>query len=198
MYRIEGLMKRQNIIDGRCGWCAGDELYTKYHDTEWGRPAEDEKILFEFLILEGAQAGLSWITILRKRKSYREAFLGFEPEAVAKMTEKDIDRLMQESGIIRNRMKIRSAVNNAKHFLEVQQEFGSFRNYILSFLPGKKPIVNHFKSLEEIPAVSPESEAISRDMKKRGFNFFGPVCCYSFLQAAGFVNDHLEGCICRR
>ena len=114
------------------------------------------------------------------------------------MTEKDIDRLMQESGIIRNRMKIRSAVNNAKHFLEVQQEFGSFRNYILSFLPGKKPIVNHFKSLEEIPAVSPESEAISRDMKKRGFSFFGPVCCYSFLQAAGFVNDHLEGCICRR
>ena len=185
MYRIEGLMKRQDIIDGRCGWCAGDELYTKYHDTEWGRPAEDERILFEFLILEGAQAGLSWITILRKRESYREAFRGFEPETVAKMTEEDIDRLMQESGIIRNRMKIRSAVNNAKHFLEVQQEFGSFRNYILSFLPGKKPIVNHFKSLEEIPAVSPESEAISRDMKKRGFSFFGPVCCYSFLQAAG-------------
>ena len=168
----------QDMIDGRCGWCGTDGLYVKYHDEEWGRPVTDDGKLFEFLVLESAQAGLSWITILRKREGYRKAFCNFDAGKVARMTDDDVERLMHFDGI-------------------VKEEFGSFRDYTLSFFPGGKPITNHFRSLNEIPASSPESDAMSRDMKKRGFKFFGPTICYAHLQASGFVNDHLTGCICR-
>ena len=190
-------MERTDIIGGRCGWAGTDELYVKYHDEEWGRPTTDERTLFEFLALESAQAGLSWITILRKREGYRQAFHHFDVEKVARMTEADIDRLTGFEGIVRNRRKIAATVHNARLFIEVQREFGSFYRYILSFLPGEKPIIHHFTAIEQIPATSPESDAISRDMKRRGFRFFGSTCCYAFLQAAGFVNDHLEGCCCK-
>ena len=187
----------QDMIDGRCGWCGTDGLYVKYHDEEWGRPVTDDGKLFEFLVLESAQAGLSWITILRKREGYRKAFCGFDAGKVARMTDDDVERLMHFDGIVRNRLKIKAAITNARLFLAVQEEFGSFRDYTLSFFPGGKPITNHFRSLNEIPASSPESDAMSRDMKKRGFKFFGPTICYAHLQASGFVNDHLTGCICR-
>jgi len=188
----------ENMVNGRCGWCGTDELYMRYHDEEWGRLVTDDKTLFEFLVLEGAQAGLSWITILRKREGYREAFHGFDVEKVARMTDADVERLMQFDGIVKNRLKIKSAINNAKLFIEIQQEFGSFYDYTLSFFPGGKPIVNNVKSLADIPATSPESDAMSRDMKKRGFKFFGSTICYAHLQAAGFVNDHLVNCRCRK
>ncbi|MFA5651347.1 MAG: DNA-3-methyladenine glycosylase I [Proteiniphilum sp.] len=187
----------EDIINGRCGWCGTDELYVRYHDEEWGRLVTDDKTLFEFLILEGAQAGLSWITILRKREGYREAFHSFDVEKVARMTEADVERLMLFDGIIRNRLKIKSAINNAKLFIRIQEEFGSFYDYTASFFPNRKPIVNHFKSLGEVPATSLESDAMSRDMKKRGFKFFGSTICYAHLQATGFVNDHLEKCQAR-
>ena len=187
----------QDMIDGRCGWCGTDGLYVKYHDEEWGRPVTDDGKLFEFLVLESAQAGLSWITILRKREGYRKAFCGFDAGKVARMTDDDVERLMHFDGIVRNRLKIKATITNARLFLAVQEEFGSFRNYTLSFFPGGKPITNHFRSLNEIPASSPESDAMSRDMKKRGFKFFGSTICYAHLQASGFVNDHLTGCICR-
>lgn len=183
-----------DIINGRCGWCGADELYVRYHDEEWGRLVTDDRKLFEFLILEGAQAGLSWITILRKREGYREAFLDFDPERVARMTPADVERLMYFPGIIRNRLKIGSAINNARLFMGIQAEFGSFYNYTASFFPNEQPIVNHFTSLSGIPATSPQSDAMSRDMKKRGFTFFGSTICYAHLQATGFVNDHLAGC----
>lgn len=188
----------EDIIKGRCGWCGTDELYVRYHDEEWGRLVTDDRKLFEFLILEGAQAGLSWITILRKREGYREAFHGFDVEKVARMTEADLERLMQFDGIIRNRLKIKSAISNAKLFIRIQEEFGSFYEYTLSFFPDRQPIVNHFKSLGEVPATSPESDEMSRDMKKRGFKFFGSTICYAHLQATGMVNDHLVGCLCRK
>ncbi len=188
----------EDLINKRCGWAGTDDLYIKYHDEEWGRLVTDDKILFEFLVLESAQAGLSWITILRKREGYRKAFYNFDVEIVAKMTTEDIERLMQFEGIIRNRLKITSTITNAQHFMAIQKEFGSFYNYILSFFPGKKPIVNKFKSIKEVPAATPESDAMSKDMKKRGFKFFGSTICYAFLQAAGFVDDHLEECICRK
>ncbi len=187
----------EDIIKGRCGWCGTDELYVRYHDEEWGRLVTDDKKLFEFLILEGAQAGLSWITILRKREGYREAFHGFDVEKVARMTEGDVERLMQFDGIIRNRLKIKSAISNAKLFIRIQEEFGCFYDYTASFFPDRQPIVNHFKSLNEVPATSSESDAMSRDMKKRGFKFFGSTICYAHLQATGMVNDHLVDCICR-
>lgn len=187
----------EDIINGRCGWCGTDELYVRYHDEEWGRLVTDDKKLFEFLILEGAQAGLSWITILRKREGYREAFHGFDVEKVARMTEADVERLMLFDGIIRNRLKIKSAISNAKLFIRVQEEFGCFYDYTASFFPDRQPIVNHFKSLNEVPTTSPESDAMSRDMKKRGFKFFGSTICYAHLQATGMVNDHLVDCICR-
>ena len=187
----------QDMIDGRCGWCGTDGLYVKYHDEEWGRPVTDDGKLFEFLVLESAQAGLSWITILRKREGYRKAFCNFDAGKVARMTDDDVERLMHFDGIVRNRLKIKAAITNARLFLAVQEEFGSFRDYTLSFFPGGKPITNHFRSLNEIPASSPESDAMSRDMKKRGFKFFGSTICYAHLQASGFVNDHLTGCICR-
>lgn len=184
----------QDLINGRCGWCGTDELYVKYHDEEWGKPVAEDKRLFEFLILESAQAGLSWITVLKKREGYRKAFHQFDVKKVARMTVDDIDRLTQFDGIIKNRKKIEAAVGNAKLFMEIQKEFGSFRDYVLSFFPNKRPVVNHIKTLSRIPSVSPESEAMSKDMKKRGFKFFGPTVCYAFLQATGFINDHLEGC----
>ncbi|MBD9136274.1 MAG: DNA-3-methyladenine glycosylase I [Alistipes sp.] len=187
----------QDMIDGRCGWCGTDGLYVKYHDEEWGKPVADDGRLFEFLVLESAQAGLSWITILRKREGYRKAFCGFDAGKVARMTDDDVERLMHFDGIVRNRLKIKAAITNARLFLAVQEEFGSFRNYTLSFFPDGKPITNHFRSLSEIPVSSPESDAMSRDMKKRGFKFFGSTICYAHLQASGFVNDHLTGCICR-
>ena len=187
----------QDMIDGRCGWCGTDGLYVKYHDAEWGRPVTDDGTLFEFLVLESAQAGLSWITILRKREGYRKAFCNFDAGKVARMTDDDVERLMHFDGIVKNRLKIKATITNARLFLAVQEEFGSFRDYTLSFFPGGKPITNHFRSLNEIPASSPESDAMSRDMKKRGFKFFGPTICYAHLQASGFVNDHLTGCICR-
>lgn len=188
----------QDIINGRCSWCGTDTLYTDYHDREWGRLVTDDRVLFEFLVLESAQAGLSWLTILRKREGYRKAFCGFDPERVAQMTDEDVERLMQCDGIVRNRRKIMASITNARAFLVVQREFGSFYEYTLSFFPDRKPIVHSFKSLSELPVSSPESDAMSRDMKRRGFKFFGTVICYAHLQATGFVNDHLEGCVCRR
>ncbi len=189
----------QDLIDGRCGWCGTDPLYTGYHDREWGKPVTDERTLFEFLLLEGAQAGLSWLTILRKRDSYRRAFHNFDPRAVAAMSDGELEELRnQESGIVRNRLKIEAARNNARLFLAVGQEYGSFYNYLISFFPDRQPIVNHWDRLEQVPVSSPESDAISRDMKRRGFKFFGTTICYAFLQATGFVNDHLTGCRCRQ
>lgn len=187
----------EDLINARCGWAGTDELYIKYHDEEWGKLVTDDKSLFEFLVLESAQAGLSWITILRKREGYREAFHHFDVEKVAQMTSEDIERLMKFDGIVKNRLKINSTIHNAKLFMVIQQEFGSFYKYILSFFSEQPPIVNNFKSLSQVPATSPESDAMSKDMKKRGFKFFGSTICYAFLQAAGFVNDHLDDCFCK-
>lgn len=187
----------EDLINNRCGWAGTDELYIKYHDEEWGKPVSNDKTLFEFLVLESAQAGLSWITILRKREGYREAFHHFDVEKVAEMTSEDVERLMKFDGIVKNRLKIQSTINNAKLFMAIQKECGSFCKYTLSFFPEQQPIVNNFKTLSQIPASSPESDAMSKDMKKRGFKFFGSTICYAFLQATGFVNDHLEGCLCK-
>ena len=191
-------MTTEDLINGRCGWCGTDSLYIKYHDEEWGRLVTDDKTLFEFLTLESAQAGLSWITILRKREGYRKAYHDFDVHKVAQMTEQDVERLMQNEGIVRNRLKLKAAINNAKLFIAIQQEFGSFYKYTLSFFPEQKPIVNQLKSMKDIQATSPESDAMSKDMKKRGFKFFGSTICYAHLQAAGFVNDHLVDCVCRK
>ena len=180
--------------NGRCDWCKSDLLYIKYHDEEWGKEVTDDQKMFEFLVLESAQAGLSWITILKRRDAYRNAFADFNAEKVAEMTEQDVERLMQDSGIIRNRKKIESTITNARHFLEIQKEFGSFCNYMKSFLPENKPIINHWKTLSEIPVSTPLSDAISKNMKKRGFKFFGTTICYAHLQAVGYVNDHLDRC----
>jgi len=187
----------QNTIT-RCGWCGNDPLYVRYHDEEWGREVNDDKKMFEFLVLESAQAGLSWFTILKRRENYRKAFANFNARKVAQFSAADIERLMQNEGIIRNRAKIESAVSNARIFLEIQKEYGSFCDYLKSFLPDGKPIVNHWKTLQELPATSPISDAISKDLKKRGFKFFGSVICYAHLQAVGYVNDHLISCFCRK
>jgi len=181
----------------RCGWCGTDPLYTKYHDEEWGKPVYDDQTLFEFLILEGAQAGLSWITILRRREGYRKAFADFDVQQVAAFTEADAERLMNDPGIIRNKLKVNAAISNARLFIAVQKEFGSFSKYIWGFLPGGQPVVNHFKGMAEVPARTEISDAISKDMKKRGFKFFGTTICYAHMQATGMVNDHIEGCIAR-
>ena len=180
--------------DRRCDWCKSNPVYIKYHDEEWGKEVADDLKMFEFLVLESAQAGLSWITILKRRDAYRNAFADYNAEKVAKMTEQDVERLMQDSGIIRNRKKIEATLSNARHFLEIQKEFGSFCNYLRTFLPEGQPIINHWKTLSEIPASTPLSDAISKDMKKRGFKFFGTTICYAHLQAVGYVNDHLEEC----
>jgi len=176
----------------RCGW-AKNELNIPYHDTEWGVPLHDDNALFEFLILEGAQAGLSWDTILRKRDNYREAFDNFDPTIVAKYDEEKCGELLLNEGIIRNRLKIKSAVENAKAFLKVQKEFGSFDKYIWSFVGGK-PLDNKLKSSGDVPVKTEISDAISKDLKKRGFNFVGSTIMYAFMQATGMVNDHLTSC----
>lgn len=177
----------------RCGWCTGSDLYAAYHDEEWGTPCHDDRTLFEFLILEGAQAGLSWVTILRKRDAYREAFDGFDPAKVAAYDEDRIQALMENEGIVRNRAKIRSAIGNARSFLETTWEFGSFDHYIWGFVGGQ-PIVNRFADLSEVPAETEISRAMSKDLKKRGFRFAGPTICYAFMQATGMVDDHLLSC----
>ncbi len=187
----------QNLEKQRCGWCGTDPLYVKYHDEEWGREVTDDHKMFEFLVLEGAQAGLSWSTILKRRENYRKAFADFDVHKVAQFTGEDVERLMQDSGIIRNRLKIASTISNAYHFLEVQKEFGTFCSYLKSFLPEGKIIVNHWKTLDQIPASTDLSDVISKDMKKRGFKFFGTTICYAHLQAVGFVNDHLVDCYYR-
>jgi len=178
----------------RCDWSASDPIYIKYHDEEWGKEVTDDQAMFEFLVLESAQAGLSWLTILKRRDGYRNAFADFNAEKVARMTEQDVERLMHDNRIIRNRLKIKATITNAQQFLEIQKQFGSFCNYLREFLPDRKPIINHWKTLSEIPASTPLSDAISKDMKKRGFKFFGTTICYAHLQAVGYVNDHLEGC----
>ncbi len=180
-------------MNTRCGWCGDDPLYCAYHDEEWGVPVHDDRKLFEFVVLEGAQAGLSWITILRRREGYRQAFAGFDPERVARFTEADQERLLQDPGIIRNRQKVASAVGNARAFLKVQEEFGSFDRYVWGFVDGR-PIVNRFRSLSEIPARTPLAETLSKDLKRRGFRFVGPTIVYAHMQATGMVNDHLLEC----
>jgi len=177
----------------RCEWCGDDELYVKYHDTEWGVPVYDDQKHFEFLVLESAQAGLSWITILRKRENYRKAYDNFDPKKVARYTEAKKEKLLADAGIVRNRLKIEASINNAKHFLEIQKEFGSFSDYIWSFTKGK-PVTGKYKTLGEIPARSELSDAVSADLKKRGFKFLGSVIIYSHLQATGIINDHLTSC----
>lgn len=177
----------------RCGWAGEESMMLDYHDTEWGVPVHDDRELFEFLILEGAQAGLSWATILNRREGYREAFANFDVQTVAEFTESDFERLVQDKRIIRNKLKIRSAINNAQHFLEVQREFGSFSNYIWQFVDNKA-IQNKFNTLSEIPASTPLSIEISKDLKKRGFNFVGPTICYAYMQSIGIVNDHITSC----
>ena len=164
-----------------------------YHDREWGMPLHDDRKLFEFIVLDGAQAGLSWSTVLRKRENYRKAFQGFDPAVVARYTEKDVQRLLKDVGIIRNRLKIESAITNAKMFLDIQKEFASFDAYIWQFVDNK-PIQHAFRRLAQIPATSNESDAMSKDLKKRGFKFVGSTICYAFMQAAGLVNDHLVDC----
>ena len=176
----------------RCEW-ATEEPNLSYHDKEWGRPEHDDQKLFEFLILEGAQAGLSWITILKRREGYRKAFSNFDAKKVAKYNQKQIAKLIKDESIIRNRLKITSAVNNAKQFLKVQQEFGTFDKYIWSFVD-HKPIKNKFKKLSDLPAFTLISEKMSKDLKKRGFNFVGPTICYALMQAIGMVNDHTSEC----
>lgn len=178
----------------RCSWCGTDPLYVKYHDEEWGKEVHDDKILFEFLILEAAQAGLSWITILRKRENYRRLFANFYAEKVAAFTQEDIERILLDPGIIRNRLKVTSAVSNAKLFLGIQKEFGSFDKYLYSFMPNNKSIINTIKNMNDVPARTEISDAIAKDMKKKGFKFFGTTICYAHMQATGMVNDHFEGC----
>lgn len=177
----------------RCSWCGEDELYCRYHDEEWGVPLHDDRRLFEFLVLEGAQAGLSWLTILRRREGYRRAFADFDPARVAAFSEADFERLLGDAGIIRNRAKIRSAIRNAQAFLRIQEEYGSFDTWIWDFVD-HKPIVNEFDSDEEIPASTALSEKISRELKARGFSFVGPTIVYAHMQATGMVNDHLRSC----
>jgi DNA-3-methyladenine glycosylase I len=177
----------------RCPWCQGDPLSLSYHDTEWGVPVHDEKKWFEFLVLEGAQAGLSWMTILRKREAYEEAFAGFDPARVAQFDERDVKRLLGDPGIVRNRRKIQSAIENARAFLKIQDEFGSFDSYVWGFVDGL-PIQNSWTTLQGIPAVTEEAKVLSRDLKRRGFSFVGPTICYAHMQATGMVNDHLISC----
>jgi DNA-3-methyladenine glycosylase I len=177
----------------RCAWAGEDPTYVAYHDTEWGVPVYDDRLLFEFLVLEGAQAGLSWITILRKRDAYRKAFAGFDPEKVARFNAKKIEALMQDPGIVRNRLKIESAVKNARAFLKLQEELGSFSDYQWGFVDGK-PVQNRFASMKQIPPRSAISDALSKDLKKRGFNFVGSTIVYAHMQAVGMVNDHIDAC----
>lgn len=180
----------------RCGWATSDPLYIAYHDEEWGRPSHDDRHLFEMLILEGAQAGLSWITILKRREGYRKAFHGFDPERIARYGEKDVARLMADPGIIRNRAKIESTIKNARACLALDEE-GGLSPFLWRFVGGA-PKVNRWKTLKEIPPETPESKAMSKELKRRGFGFVGPTVCYAFMQATGMVNDHLLSCFLRQ
>ena len=180
----------------RCAWAGDDPLYRRYHDEEWGVPVHDDRRHFEMLCLEGAQAGLSWITILRKRENYRAAFDGFDPVKVAGYDDDKVAELLANPGIVRNRLKVRAFIQNAQAFLRVQAEFGSFDAYIWGFVGGA-PVVNHFQSMAELPAQTPVAEAMSKDLKKRGFTFVGPTICYAYMQACGMVNDHVVGCFRR-
>ncbi len=177
----------------RCEWGNSDPLYIQYHDEEWGVPIHDDRTLFEFLCLEGAQAGLSWLTILKKRENYRKAFDHFDAKKIARYDHKKMAALLKDSGIVRNRLKIKAFVQNARAFLEIQNEFGSFDKYIWQFVGGK-PKVNRWKTLQEIPSHTPESDAMSKDLKQRGFTFVGSTICYAFMQACGMVNDHVTSC----
>jgi DNA-3-methyladenine glycosylase I len=178
----------------RCSWVPdGDELYVAYHDEEWGVPERDDRALYELLTLEGAQAGLSWSTILRKREGYRRAFAGFDPEAVARFDGNRIEELLQDAGIVRNRLKVESAVENAGRVLEVQEELGSFSALLWGFVDGE-PLVGDWKTVADVPAETPVSKAMSKELKRRGFRFVGPTVCYAFMQAAGLVNDHVVAC----
>jgi len=180
----------------RCPWAGDDPLYVAYHDEQWGVPLHDDRGLLEMLILEGAQAGLSWITILRKREAYRRAFADWDAARIARFGQRDFDRLMADAGIVRNRLKIRAAIENAKAFLQVREEFGSFDRYIWGFVGGE-PIQSRRRTMADLPARSAESDAMSRDLKRRGFRFVGPTICYAFMQAVGMVNDHLVPCFRR-
>jgi DNA-3-methyladenine glycosylase I len=177
----------------RCAWCGDNPLYLAYHDEEWGVTVRDDRLLFEFLVLEGAQAGLSWLTILKKRQNYREAFDNFDCQRVARYTEDDVARLCADAGIVRNRLKIESAIKNARAVLDLQQQYGSFSAYLWDWVDNT-PLQNSWRHLAEVPARTPLSDALSKDMKKRGFTFFGSTICYAFMQAVGMVNDHLTDC----
>ncbi|MDO5635999.1 MAG: DNA-3-methyladenine glycosylase I [Myroides sp.] len=181
----------------RCNWVTTDPLYIKYHDEEWGKPVYDDETIFEFLVLESFQAGLSWLTILRKRENFREAFDHFNYQKIATYTDEKIEELMNNAGIVRNRLKILATINNAQRFMEVQQEFGSFSKYIWSFVNGK-PMVNTFKTIQEVPATTDISDALAKDLKKRGFKFLGSTVMYAHMQATGMVNDHIVSCVCRK
>lgn len=198
------LLEKLRLIDktlqeamnmNRCGWVNQDPLYLAYHDNEWGVPVHDDRLLFEFLNLEGAQAGLSWYTILKKRENYRAAFDQFDPEKIAAYDDKKIEELLHNEGIVRNKLKINAVITNAKAYLRVSAEFGSFSSYLWSFV-NEKPIHNHFASLSEVPASTEISDKLSKDLKKRGFKFVGSTICYAFMQAVGMVNDHVVTCDC--
>lgn len=190
----QGTGNREQLKEkNRCAWAGSDPLYVKYHDEEWGVPVHDDKALFEFLILEGAQAGLSWLTVFKKRENYRKALSNFNARKIAQYTAVDKKRLLANPGIIRNRLKIEATVINAQKFLETQKEFGSFDEYIWQFIGGK-PVQNKFKSLREIPPRTEISDSMSKDLKKRGFKFVGSTICYAFMQAVGMVNDHITNC----
>ncbi|MCL2457684.1 MAG: DNA-3-methyladenine glycosylase I [Desulfobulbus sp.] len=186
-----------NQEKARCGWCGTDPLYVVYHDTEWGVPVHDDRLLFEFLVLEGAQAGLSWLTILRKRENYRQALENFACERLAGYTEDDVARLMADPGIVRNRLKIASTIKNARGVLTIKEEFGSLDAFFWRYVDGA-PVRNRWQRLSEVPARTRLSDLMSRDLKKRGFSFVGSTICYAFMQAVGMVNDHLTGCFRRR
>jgi DNA-3-methyladenine glycosylase I len=184
-------------MKNRCNWAGNSEIMIQYHDEEWGKPLHDDRKLFEFLILEGMQAGLSWLIVLRKREAFRKAYENFDVEKVAAFDQNKVDELMSNPGIIRNKLKIEASINNAKRFLEVAEEFGSFDKYIWSFVDGK-PIVNFWEKLSDLPAKTELSDKISNDLKKRGFKFVGSTVVYAHLQATGMVNDHLVSCFCRK
>jgi DNA-3-methyladenine glycosylase I len=189
----DALPQSEKECGNRCPWSTGSALYRAYHDEEWGVPVHDDRKQFEFLILEGAQAGLSWSTILNKREGYRAAYDGFDPVKVAAYDEAKVAELLSNAGIVRNRLKVRASITNAQHFLEVQKEFGSFDSYIWGFV-NNKTIINRFQKMSELPATSPESDALSKDLKKRGFKFVGSTIIYAHMQAIGLVNDHLITC----
>lgn len=198
----KSLTKQSQLSGGiqqtlRCNWCTDDELYISYHDNEWGQPVHEDQVLFEFLILEGAQAGLNWLTILKKREGYRRAFAELDPAKVAHFNQRSVERLMQDASIVRNRLKIQSAITNAKAFLAVQQEFGSFSDYLWGFVD-HQVIKNHWRTLSKVPATTELSDRISKDLKKRGFKFVGSTIIHAFLQAIGVVDDHLLSCHVRQ